>query len=79
MQQFMDFVNHHCPTKDIVPVLIAHNGRTFDIPFLAMEFDRGGMQIPANWYFMDTLWVARRVINQDDIQSFRLVSRSHVS
>ncbi|CAL8466793.1 g6329 [Coccomyxa elongata] len=72
VQQFMDFINHHCPTKDIVPVLIAHNGRTFDIPFLAMEFARGGMQIPANWYFMDTLLVARRVINQDNIQSLKL-------
>lgn len=79
VQRFIDFINNHCPSEDIVPVLIAHNGKTFDIPFLAMEFARGGMQIPANWYFMDTLLVARRVINKDDIPSLKLVSMSHIS
>ena len=79
LQRFIDFIDYHCPTEDIVPVLIAHNGKTFDIPFLDMEFARAGMQIPAKWYYMDTLFMARSVINQDDIPSFKLVSSSHVS
>ena len=62
---FIDFINYHCPTEDFVPVLIAHNGKTFDIPFLDMEFACAGMQIPAKWHYMDTLSMARSVINQD--------------
>lgn len=73
VQQFMDFVDSHCSSEDIVPVLIAHNGKSFDIPFLALEFAREGFQIPPNWHFLDTLLVARRVINKEDISSMRLV------
>lgn len=76
VQQFMDFIDSHCTSEDTVPVLIAHNGRRFDIPFLAMEFAREGFKIPANWHFMDTLMVAQKVIDRDNIQSLKLVSCS---
>ena len=69
----MNFVDSHCTSEDSVPVLIAHNGKSFDIPFLALEFAREGFQIPANWHFLDTLLVARRAISKDDIPSLRLV------
>ncbi|EIE26488.1 P-loop containing nucleoside triphosphate hydrolase protein [Coccomyxa subellipsoidea C-169] len=78
VQQFMDFIDSHCASEDTVPVLIAHNGRRFDIPFLAMEFAREGFKIPANWHFMDTLMVAQKVIDRDNIQSLKLTDmREH--
>lgn len=48
------------------PVLwIAHNGRRFDVPFLIMEFKRCSMEIPDDWYFLDTLYLARQLRNSD--------------
>lgn len=40
-------------------VLIAHNGRRFDIPFLCHEFSRCLYKIPLDWIFLDTIPVAK--------------------
>lgn len=73
MQQFIEFVTRHCPSDDIVPVLIAHNGKDFDVPLLANVFKREGLQMPPTWHFMDTLPVARRAISRDSIPNYKLV------
>lgn len=64
-QQLLDFVAEHCPSAEVAPVVIAHNGKRFDVPFLAMELKRVGIKMPANWYFLDTLYLARKLISKD--------------
>jgi DNA polymerase III epsilon subunit-like protein len=42
------------------PVLfIAHNGTTFDVPFVAWECARGGLELPPEWLYADSLPIAR--------------------
>lgn len=42
------------------PVLfIAHNGTTFDLPFVAWECARGGLELPREWLYADSLPIAR--------------------
>lgn len=43
-------------------VLVAHNARVFDVPFLIKEFSRCSFDIPSNWLFVDTLPLAREVM-----------------
>lgn len=43
-------------------VLVAHNARTFDVPFLVNEFKRCSVEIPSNWLFLDTLPLAREAM-----------------
>lgn len=48
------------------PVLwVAHKAKTFDAPFLAQEFDRCSAQIPADWLFVDSLCLARKLVKSD--------------
>lgn len=42
-------------------ILIAHNARCFDVPFLIKEFSRCSVEIPENWLFMDTLKLVREM------------------
>ncbi|XP_024966846.1 exonuclease DPD1, chloroplastic/mitochondrial [Cynara cardunculus var. scolymus] len=42
-------------------LLIAHNAKAFDVPFLISEFSRCSLEIPLDWYFMDTMSPAREV------------------
>lgn len=64
--------------KDLIPILlqyvesrqkpgglilwVAHNGRSFDVPFLINEFSRCNTEVPPNWRFLDTLPLARELI-----------------
>lgn len=43
-------------------VLIAHNARNFDVPFLIEEFSRCSYEIPPDWLFVDTLPLAREAM-----------------
>ncbi|XP_021742634.1 exonuclease DPD1, chloroplastic/mitochondrial-like [Chenopodium quinoa] len=43
-------------------VLVAHNARNFDVPFLVAEFRRCGFEIPSNWYFVDTLPLSKEAM-----------------
>lgn len=43
-------------------VLVAHNARCFDVPFLVNEFKRCSKRIPSNWLFLDTLPLARQAM-----------------
>ncbi|KAH7678656.1 DNA-directed DNA polymerase protein [Dioscorea alata] len=46
-------------------LLVAHNGRRFDVPFLIKEFERYSMEVPLKWLFLDTLTLVKRLMNQD--------------
>jgi len=41
------------------PVLVAHNGRKFDVPMLHHNLARVGAALPAEWWFLDTWLLAR--------------------
>ena len=43
-------------------VLATHNARSFDVPFLRSEFTRCKAKFPSNWFFVDTLTLAREMM-----------------
>lgn len=43
-------------------ILVAHNARTFDVPFLVNEFSRCSFEIPPDWLFVDTLPLSREAM-----------------
>lgn len=43
-------------------LLVAHNGRSFDVPFLINEFSHCDSKIPDDWRFLDTLPLFRELI-----------------
>uniref|UniRef100_A0A0A9DQF6 Exonuclease domain-containing protein n=1 Tax=Arundo donax TaxID=35708 RepID=A0A0A9DQF6_ARUDO len=48
------------------PVLwVAHNAKNFDVPFLAQEFARCSAEIPADWFFVDSLSLARKLVKSE--------------
>ncbi|KAJ8572827.1 hypothetical protein K7X08_009338 [Anisodus acutangulus] len=49
-------------------VLVAHNARGFDVPFLIKEFSRCSFDIPSNWLFVDTLPLAREVMKSGGLK-----------
>lgn len=51
-------------------VLVAHNGRGSDVPFLVHEFRRNDFEIPSNWYFLDTIPLSAQVMKSAGIFLF---------
>ncbi|KAI4295207.1 hypothetical protein MLD38_040585 [Melastoma candidum] len=49
-------------------LLIAHNARAFDVPFLLNEFERCSIEIPSNWRFLDTLLLARELVKAQGLK-----------
>lgn len=47
-------------------MLVAHNGRTFDVPFLINEFSRCSFEIPPDWLFVDTMALARELMKSGE-------------
>ena len=45
-----------------MPLLIAHNGRAFDIPFLHLELQRNSLALPENTLFFDTYRYAKEIL-----------------
>ena len=43
-------------------MLATHNARSFDVPFLRSEFTRCKAKFPSNWFFVDTLTLAREMM-----------------
>ncbi len=43
-------------------LLVAHNARSFDVPFFCKAFDRCSTEIPSNWFFLDSLSLARELM-----------------
>ncbi|PWA55956.1 exonuclease DPD1, chloroplastic/mitochondrial [Artemisia annua] len=44
-------------------ILVAHNAKIFDVPFLKEEFRRHSRELPSNWCFLDTVPLARKLLN----------------
>lgn len=51
--------------EDAPVVLVGHNARRFDAPFLTTELNRSGYKIPEGLYFADTLEVLRSMYGKD--------------
>ncbi|CAN0897193.1 Exonuclease DPD1, chloroplastic/mitochondrial [Linum grandiflorum] len=47
-------------------LMVAHNGRTFDVPFLKSEFERCNVEFPSSWLFYCTLPLARQALKLED-------------
>lgn len=60
MSQMLDFVRQECSGPEGgIPVLIAHNGKTFDYKFLDQECKRWNFQLPKDWQWMDSFLLAK--------------------
>ena len=74
--KFLELIANECSGPDGgIPVIVAHNGKTFDYKFLKMEFARWGLTIPGDWRYLDTLTLARMAVR--DVPGEK-VSRSQV-
>ena len=62
--QLLEFIERQCSAKEALPLLIAHNGRSFDVPFLNIELQRNGLAMPREALFFDTYRYARQVFPQ---------------
>jgi len=56
---FNEVGQRFCQFCDGKALLIAHNGDSFDEPFLRAEFRRATLSWPTNWQFIDSLKWAR--------------------
>jgi DNA polymerase III epsilon subunit-like protein len=54
----LDFIARQCRGGG-TPVLVAHNGRRFDVPFLSNELKRSNLELPAHCAFIDTYVLCR--------------------
>ncbi|MFS7986276.1 putative DNA-directed DNA polymerase [Helianthus anomalus] len=57
-------------------LFVAHNAKTFDVPFLMNEFKRCSYEIPSDWHFMDSMSPARELKNLKIPEGMTRVSRS---
>lgn len=63
MGAFIDFVEGRRKGNADV-ILIAHNGRRFDVPFIMKECHRCSMEIPSHWYFVDSMDIAKTMLKK---------------
>lgn len=63
MTAFIDFVEGR--RKGIEPViLVAHNARRFDVPFIMKESRACSIDVPSHWYFVDTIDLAKAMLKK---------------
>ncbi len=78
MSQMLEFVRQECSGPEGgIPVLIAHNGKTFDYKFLDKECKRWNFQLPQGWQWMDSWLLAKDCVvksTEEDKVSRTLVS-----
>lgn len=63
MAAFVDFVESRRKGSGEV-ILVAHNGRRFDVPFIMKECYECSMAIPSHWYFVDTIDLAKTMLKK---------------
>ena len=56
--RLLDYIDRQCRGAG-TPVLVAHNGRRFDFPFLSNELKRSNLELPAHCAYLDTLIFCR--------------------
>ncbi|KAM0948489.1 putative DNA-directed DNA polymerase [Dioscorea sansibarensis] len=70
--KWIEFVSN-CRRDRNGVLLVAHNGRRFDVPFMINEFQRYSKEVPSDWLFLDTLTLAQKLVNQNgELLIFRL-------
>ncbi len=75
MSQMLDFIRQECSGPEGgTPVLIAHNGKTFDYKFLDKECKRWNFQLPKDWQWMDSWLLAKDCVAPGEKTSRSLVS-----
>ncbi|XP_076906097.1 exonuclease DPD1, chloroplastic/mitochondrial-like [Bidens hawaiensis] len=57
-------------------LLVSHNAKSFDVPFLMHEFNRCSYEIPSDWRFMDSLSLAREIKDLKKPEGATRLSRS---
>ncbi|KAJ4848238.1 hypothetical protein Tsubulata_042283 [Turnera subulata] len=57
----VEYIESRKTTRGSTVLMVAHNGRRFDVPFLIQEFSRCKMEIPPHWQFLDTIGYAPRL------------------
>ena len=63
MTAFIDFVEGR--RKGFEPViLVAHNARRFDVPFIMKESRACSIDVPSHWYFVDTIDLAKTMLKK---------------
>uniref|UniRef100_A0ACD5XKP7 Uncharacterized protein n=1 Tax=Avena sativa TaxID=4498 RepID=A0ACD5XKP7_AVESA len=66
--EFIPILLQYVWSRQVVgkPVMwVAHNGKTFDVPFLIFEFERCKQEMPGDWLFVDTLPIARQLVESN--------------
>jgi len=60
------------------PVMwVAHNARSFDVPFLIFEFRRCKVEMPGDWLLVDTLPIARQLVDSNGMLSCKFSISLH--
>lgn len=62
MKDFIPVLLQYVQSRQLpggVVVLVSHNGKSFDVPFLKREFSRCSCEIPQDWLFADTMHLVR--------------------
>ena len=59
IRDFQAWVKTECGDDEIC--MVAHNGNAFDKPLLCRECETRGVPLPAQWQWLDTLPIARRL------------------
>ncbi|XP_076902831.1 exonuclease DPD1, chloroplastic/mitochondrial-like [Bidens hawaiensis] len=57
-------------------LLVGHNAKSFDVPFLMHEFNRCSYEIPSDWRFMDSLTPGRKIKDLKKPEGATRLSRS---
>ena len=75
--RLFEWVERQEPDKPVI--WLAHNGKTFDFPFLIREMKRCGFDTPDRWRFFDTLTLARRLVDSNGTSLFSFLFFSFLS
>ena len=76
LSRFLEFIQQECSGPEGgIPVLVAHNGKSFDNRFLSQECNRWRVPIPGDWQWMDSYLLAKECVRD---QPNETVSRALV-
>ncbi len=55
-------------------LLVGHNAKKFDAPFLAAEYKRAGCELPDAWRFVDTMLLAQAMLTSSSVANHKLAT-----
>ena len=68
----LDYIDRQCHGAG-TPVLVAHNGRRFDVPFLLNELKRSNLELPAHCAYLDTFMFCKVRCARSDASTSNVV------